>query len=398
MLFDEIKREISLLGSSFSRRAFHVSARPQPGQVLQRGKILIDYSSLDYLGLSLNDRVIRSIHQGVENHHATATSPRSSSGTYSSHVDFESVFARFLGTESALAFSTRTQAALSVLTALLNERDVLFSEDESSLPCADAAYLVNSGFQAFPRGDTKVLLEELQRAGSARRRIVVVESTSPLRGHVLKLSEILEVCRKADAHLIVDESYSLGALGLRGAGALDREGIIRNPVAIGVLASLETVGGFPFGVFASSGPLVELIGQRSRSLHSECAPSPALLCGALSALEACETMHHQRVSLLEMAALLDRGVSDVVGRPHAPPASPIVSVSCNRVTEAYELADALFQRGFLVDAVQQRGLLSQRGAVRFVINSAHTESHISKTVQGLSDVYRRVIVESLPSK
>jgi glycine C-acetyltransferase len=366
--------------------------------VLQRGKLLTDFCSLDFFGLARHDRVVRSIHQGIDHHHATSSSARSSSGSYSPHVELESGLARFFGTESALVFSSRNQAALSVLTAILNERDVLLAEDESSLPCADAAYLVNSDFQTFPRGDTKVLLDELQRASSRRRRIVVVESTSPLRGHVLTLSEILEVCRKTDAHLIVDESYSLGALGIRGAGSLDREGIVRNQSVVGTLASLGTLGGFSFGVFAATGLMIDLVGQRSRSLHSDCAPSPALACGALSAIELCETMHHQRVALLDTAARLERGISEVIGRPSALPLSPIVTVPCSRVTEALDLAEALFQRGILVDALQLKGPLSQRGAVRFVVSSALSESDISKTIQSLSDIYRRVISESHLSK
>ncbi len=394
VILDDIKRELESLWGAFPKREFHVAARRKSGRVDFKGRTLIDFSSWDYLNLASNDRVKRCAQETIASDGVGTATPRASSGTYRPHLLVEMRLSKFFGTEAALLFSSKSQAALSLLTSLVGERDAVFAEEDILLPAADASYLVNAPFQAFPRGDLSRLSADLQRASQSRRKIIVVESVSGSRGSVLELPPLLELCDRYDAYLVVDESFAIGCLGLRGSGLLEETHAMRNPKILCNINSLECLAGVSLGSLCGPSDLTALVAQRSRAFGTECSPAPAQAAALTEAIDLAEVMSVQRVLLLESALKLDRGISEVLGRSSSSPSVPLVTIPCDKFGRAMEYADALFSKNILVDAIQHRGLLSQSGSVRFIVTQAIDEQAIISAVKAFSEVHSRIRLAS----
>ena len=147
-----------------------------------RGRKVIDFSNWDLFRLNEHPRVISAVHRELEHWGLGGSAPRLSSGTGPQHLLLEARIARFFGVESAVLFVSRNQAVLSLLTALCNERTIVFVDEAMQSPVADAAYVVNAPIVTFNATVLDTLDSELAKAPEGFSRYIFAETISPLRG------------------------------------------------------------------------------------------------------------------------------------------------------------------------------------------------------------------------
>jgi len=389
MILSELQSELVLQGSG---RTLSVSQRRGGSVVEYRGKVLIDFAHFDYLHLGESRELRKAVQQYLEADGLIPSVPRLLSGSTLPLESAERALSKFLGTERSFLFPSRTQAVLSTITAIANERDVFFIDELIQGPFSDAAYLVGAEVHSFSSLDALAL--NLERASGARRRFVVVETLSPMGGTVHDLSPFLALCKRFLAELIVDETYSLGIVGARGAGGGEALVLSTNePLIRNVLLSIADLA---FGV-ASTGAVVsgssvviESIVQRSKALGSD-PPLPSFV-GALieKALEMVELAPLARAKIIQLATRLKQGLPHTSLLSTVGTLSPIISLQLPKLRKAQELATTLFQRGFLVDVLPRATPFSEAGVVRFVITSSHTEKQIEELLRLLSEILSKI--------
>ncbi|HET7800070.1 MAG TPA: 8-amino-7-oxononanoate synthase [Humibacillus xanthopallidus] len=190
---------------------------------------VLDLASNDYLGLSQDPRVIAAAHAALDRYGASATASRLVTGTLPVHRDLEAALCALTGQPSALAFSTGYAANLGALTALSGRGAEILLDAHAHASLHDAARMSRVPHATFAHSDPADLDRELAlRAGS--RVLVAVESIYSVLGDAAPLEELLEVCARHDALLVVDEAHGIGvagqgrglvaALGLAGAAGL----------------------------------------------------------------------------------------------------------------------------------------------------------------------------------
>ena len=217
----------------------------------------LDLASNDYLGLSRDGRVVAAAHDALDRHGTSATARRLVTGTLPVHRDLEAALCRLTGQPSALAFSTGYAANLGVLTAMSGRGAEILLDAHAHASLHDAARMSRVPHATFTHNDPDALDRELgQRAG--RRVVVAVESIYSVLGDAAPLTTLLEVCRRHDALLVVDEAHGIGVAG-DGQGLvheLDLAGADDLVVTVTLSKALGSQGGAVLGSTALRNHLV----------------------------------------------------------------------------------------------------------------------------------------------
>ncbi len=391
-LLTNLKLELDQICSKGEQTLLSPTLKISGTEIEYRGQRLINFASWDLFGLGNNPELKRLMQSQIELQGIAVCAPRGSCGTTPQHLELEERLARFLGQEAALLFSSKNQAVLSLLTAVLGESSLVATDDLVQSPIQDAAYLVNGNFISFPILDQERLNLELDRARkNYSSRFLVVESYSPLTGLAPDLNLISESALKYGAELIVDESFALGVFGLRGAGGAERYAL-KNLFAIYGALNFALCG---FGGFVSgSRILIDYLTTRSRSFLLE-NPLPSA-CAALNRriIELTELQINWRESLLKSVQIFLQATSPLIAALAAQ-SGPIVSIPFPSYASAKKLSAALLSRGFFVEALPILRPLSAKGVVRIIINMLHNRAEIEALSRLILELYPRVIKEDL---
>ncbi|NMC64416.1 MAG: pyridoxal phosphate-dependent aminotransferase family protein [SAR324 cluster bacterium] len=379
----DLKRELARLQAKGRLQDFSPLRDRQGATISYKNKKLVDFTNWDLFDVSSNQTVLNVVHKGLEEWGLGANAPRLSTGTNLQHLAFEKRLASFLGLERSLLFTSRNQAVLSLVTALLNEQCVAFVDELIQSPVADAAYLVNSNIVFFNPEKLEALETELQKIPMNFKKFIFLEGLSPLRGRVPPLVELLELALKYNSELILDESFSIGIFGLRGAGSLELLNSEKMPFCIFASLSYGLSG---LGAFvAGASVLCEYLINQSRTFSSEASLPPAYIAGSEAALNFIELSVATRERIARLGLRLKSGLRDLSFKTDEIPC-PLICISFERLSFASELAEGLFERGFLVEVLQRGGFLDNGALLRILLGASHTENHVDSLLQAIGDL------------
>mgnify|MGYP003347846358 CR=1 FL=1 len=203
-------------------------------------------------------------------------------------------------------------------------------------------------FKRYPHGD----LESLERALAAhpaRRKLVVTDAVFSMDGDLAPLEEILALCERHDALLLVDDAHGFGVLGANGRGVLEHLGL-ESPriVYVGTLGKAAGVAG---AFVAGGADVVETVLQRARTYMFSTA-GPALLAAAVE--ESLSVMRDEGWRRVHLKALVERLKSGLKasGARLAHSDTPIQPLIVGANAAALQLATELRERGILVPAIR----------------------------------------------
>jgi 8-amino-7-oxononanoate synthase len=171
----------------------------------------IQLGSNDYLGLSTHPRLKAAIARALEeDDRFCSTGSRLLTGNHERWDRLETDFAEFVAADAALYFPTGYAANIGLLSSILREGDVVFSDSANHASLIDGMRLSHARRVIFPHLDLDYLERELHRNSSPGEKFVVVERIFSMDGDRAPLSELFDLCERYGAWLIVDEAHSTG--------------------------------------------------------------------------------------------------------------------------------------------------------------------------------------------
>src|SRR6266536_5159617 len=274
----------ALRAASLDRHLREISSSQAP-EIEIEGRRLLNFSSNDYLGLANDPRLREAAIDAINEFGVGAGASRLISGTQSPHLRLESALAKWKGTDAALYFSSGYAAALGTIPALVTKDDVVLLDKLCHASLIDAAKLSGAILRIFPHNNLKKLeshLEWARREYAGRRVFIVTESVFSMDGDRAPLRELIELKKRFDALLMLDEAHAVGVIGLHGRGLAAEENLSNDvDVQMGTLSkALGTNGGYICG----SHDLIEWLVNRARSFIYSTAPPPAIAAAALAAV------------------------------------------------------------------------------------------------------------------
>jgi 8-amino-7-oxononanoate synthase len=249
------------------------------------GRRVLMFGSNNYLGLTTDPRVRQASVDAVNKYGPSCTGSRFANGTLELHLELEERLATFVGKESALVFSTGYQVNLGVISGLIGRGDVVITDKEDHASIVDGCMLSLGEMRRYRHNDIDHLERLLEGLDEDSGKLVIVDGVFSVAGDIAPLPELIELCQKYNARIMVDDAHSIGVMA-KGRGTSAHFGVTDQvDLIMGTFSkSFASVGGF----IAGDDVVIHYIQHHARSLMFSAAIPPSNAAAALAALDIME--------------------------------------------------------------------------------------------------------------
>ncbi len=398
-LFDKFLKNMGPLGKWASVAEGYFVFPKLEGQISNRmkfnGKEVITWSVNDYLGLS-NHPEVREIDAQAAKDYGSAypMGARMMSGHTEIHEKLEEELAEFVNKESAYVLNFGYQGILSTVETLVSKNDVIVYDIDSHACIVDGVRLHVGKRFTFQHNDIESLEKNLKRAEKIIEKtgggiLVISEGVFGMRGEQGKLKEIVDLKKKYDFRLLVDDAHGFGTLGATGAGAGEEQGVQDEiDVYFATFAkSMASTGAF----IAGSHDVIKFLKYNMRSQMFAKSLQMQLVVGARKRLHLLKTKPELRKKLWSNVNLLQNGLKDK-GFDIGTTKSCVTPVFLKGdVPEAMVLVKDLREKfnifcSIVVYPVIPKGLI----LLRLIPTTTHTKDDIEETLNAFESIREKL--------
>lgn len=362
---------LEMLEETGLRRELQPTARGAGAGAVRSGREMISFCDNDYLGLSMDPRVIEAGARALRTFGAGAGASRLVTGDHPLNHELETMIARLKGLPAARVFGSGYLANIGVVPVLVGPGDLIVM-DELSHSCLHAgARLSGARVERFRHNDAAHAGELL--TGARGRSLVITETVFSMDGDIAPLADLAAVCARRSAWLMTDDAHGFGVVE------------VDNPAPIQVGTLSKAVGAYG-GYVAGPAALIDLLASRARSLVYTTGLPPSVLASALASIEIMSSEPQLAATCLANARLF----ASLIG--HEPVDSAIVPVVFGETAKAMHASEALAREGYLVSAIRPPTVPEGTARLRFTFSATHREADV-RTLAAL--VLRQLEVEKV---
>lgn len=374
--------ELARAGLARRRRVVESAEGPH---LTVEGRRYLAFCSNDYLGLAHHPALVEAACRGAERYGVGAGASALISGHTEVHEALEARLARFVGLPRALHFGAGYLANLGLVAALAGRGGTVFSDELNHACLIDGARLSRAEVRVYPHLDLAALARMLETCATPGK-LVATDAVFSMDGELARLPELLALCERHDAWLVVDDAHGFGVLGEGGRGALAHFGIASPRIAY--MATLGKAAGVHGAFVAGHETLIEWLVQRARTYVFTTASPPLLACALMASLELIEAEEHRRQRLRSLIHRLRKNLDGVPWRlgVSETPIQPLI-VGDNRA--ALDLAEGLRERGIWVPAIRPPTVPAGSARLRIALSAAHNAEHADELAAALHELARR---------
>jgi glycine C-acetyltransferase len=328
-LFEKIKKNRGPLGQHSKDAHGYFTFPKLEGEIgprmVFRGKERLVWSLNNYLGLANHPEVRKADADAAAQYgFASPMGARMMSGNTNHHEQLENELSAFMQKEDTILLNFGYQGMVSAIDSLVDRHDVIVYDSESHACIIDGVRLHMGKRFVFPHNDIASCEKQLERATRIVEEtggsiLVITEGVFGMRGDQGKLKEIVELKKKYDFRLFVDDAHGFGTMGKTGAGTGEEQGVQDGiDVYFGTFAkSMAMIGGF----ISSKEDVVEYLRYNMRSqIFAKTMPTPLVL-GALKRLELLRSQPQLKNDLWKIVNALQKGLKDAgfdIGNTESP--------------------------------------------------------------------------------
>ena len=352
-------------------------------EIKGRGEVLVLCAN-NYLGLADHPEVVEAGLQGIRDYGAGTASVRFICGTLECHRQLEEQIARFVGTESSLSYVSCWNANEALFPTLCGPDDILLSDELNHASIIDGCRLVSkkTAKAIYRHNDLQHLEELLKNSGDHACRWVITDGVFSMEGDVCPLPELIELCQRYEAMLVVDDSHGIGVLGNSGRGTPEHFDCFgKVDVITGTLG--KALGGAAGGYIGASQRAIEILEQRARpSLFSNALPATV----AYSAGKAIELLERDNTLVQRLhanVAAFREGLAKL-GFECAPSPTAIIPIMIGDEAEAIRKSARMFELGVMVIGFGFPVVPKGEARLRVQVSAALTDEHVQQALDAFA--------------
>src|SRR5512137_871950 len=272
-------------------------------------KKVINVCANNYLGLSSHPEVVKAAHEGLDTRGYGMSSVRFICGTQDIHRTLENKVTEFLGTEDTILFPSCMDANAGVFEAILTSEDIMISDRLVHASIIDGMRLCSAQHDTFKHSNMEHLEEKLQLHADKRIKLVITDGVFSMDGDLAKLDELVKLCEKYDAMILVDDSHSSGFIGRTGRGTHEYFNVI-GKIDIITTTFGKALGGASGGCVSGRKEIVQMCRQKARPYLFSNTIAPVVVSGVLKVLEILSATTERRDKLEANAKFWRQGLID----------------------------------------------------------------------------------------
>ena len=341
--------------------------------------------SNNYIGLANKKEVVDSAIKALEKYGAGASSVRFICGTFDIHRALEERTANFLGLEAALTYTSCFAANTGAIPALLQDGDAVISDELNHASIIDGCRLVSKGVQkhVYKHADMQSLEEKLIATKDAGNVLVITDGVFSMEGNIAPLPQIIELCKKYNAILMVDESHASGVIGPTGRGTMEYYGIIQGVDIISGTYG-KALGGAGGGFIAASKDICDFLVQKSRP-HIFSNSLPPVLCAvALAAIDYLDKNPNIVTSLMEKTAYTRNAIKNLGLNPMEGD-SAIIPIIVGETSTAISASEAMLKKGLYAIGFGFPVVAEGAARIRLQISDTLSYEELDKAIAIIKD-------------
>ncbi len=347
--------------------------------VVMDGRDVIMIGSNNYLGLTQDPRVQEAAIKAIEKFGTSCSGSRFLNGTLELHEELEEKLATFVRKERALVFSTGYQTNLGSISTLMDKKTIIITDKTNHASIFDGIFLgsgLNMGvkIRRFKHNDMEDLDKTLARLNPELPKMVITDGVFSMEGDIVRLPQMIEICKKHRARLYLDDAHGLGVVGKTGRGTMEHYQLFDEVdlVMCTFSKSFASLGGF----IAGTKEVIDYIKHHSRPLIFSAAIPPANIAAVLKSLEIIETEPEIVTHLQDIGKKMRHAFNDL-GFDTGESETPIIPILVRNMDKTFAFWKALFEAGIYTNAVVSPAVPPDRTLLRTSFMATHTDDDLN---------------------
>jgi glycine C-acetyltransferase len=356
-------------------------------KVIVNGREMGMYASYSYLGLVGHPRINAAAKAAVDKFGTGTHGVRTLAGSLTLHSELEETIADFKHAEAAITYTSGYATNLTVISTLIGRGDYVISDKLNHASIVDGCMMSGAEFRRFKHNDMQDLERRLEQVPQGATALVIADAVFSMDGDVIDLPNVVALCRKYNAYLMMDEAHSVGVLGKTGRGIeehFDMWGSV--DIKMGTLSkTIPSVGGY----VAGKRELIDYLRHASRAYIFSAALPPAQ---AAAANESFKVILDEPWRLEKLNANTQQFISGLKGMGFDTmlTTTAIVPVLCGTDERAYALTQACQRNDVFVLPVVSPAVPEGLARLRATVLASHEPGEIARAMDVIGKAGREI--------
>lgn len=354
------------------------------------GRDVIMLGTNAYLGLSTHKKVLEAAHKAIDKYGSGCSGSPMLNGTLTLHKELSRELAKFMKKEDALVFSTGYQTSVGVISALVNRNDILIMDERNHASLVDGAILSRAKIVRYKHNYIESL-ETLLKKYENKPKLIVTDSLFSMEGTIINLPQIVQLAKKYNARLMLDESHAIGVMGPTGRGIAEHFGLLGEvDILMGTFSkSFASIGGFVVG----NQKIIDALRHTSRAHIFSASLPPAAVATVLAAIKIIDDEPERRSQLIKNAKFLANGLQNL-GYKINYYGNAILTIHCGHELIAVAAYKKLLEEGVFVNPVPNPAVPKNQELLRISLMATHNE----EILQHALDIFKKIRTQYWPQR
>ncbi len=359
----------------------------QGTEVEMGGHHVLMFGSNAYTGLTGDERIIEAGCAAMRKYGSGCAGSRFLNGTLDIHVQLERELADFVGMDDALCFATGFTVNSGVIPQLVGKDDYIICDDRDHASIVDGRRLSFATQMRYKHNDMADLERVLQRCAPDAVKLIVVDGVFSMEGDLCKLPEIVELKKKYNATIMVDEAHGIGVFGRQGRGVCDHFGLTKDvDLIMGTFSkSLASIGGF----IAADQVTIDSLRHTARTYIFSASCTPAATAAAMEALHIIQNEPERLKALWDVTHYALKRFREE-GFEIGDTESPIIPLYVRDIEKTFTVVARAFEEGVFINPVIPPACAPQDTLVRYALMANHTKEQVDLSVERLKKVFKEL--------
>ncbi len=362
-----------------------ISSGQDPIVTMADGSKVLMFGSNSYLGLSDDPRLKEAAIAAVQKYGTSCSGSRFLNGTLDLHEELEAKLAKFVGKEEAVTYSTGFQVNLGVVGCLGFRGGFIFLDSLDHACIIDGSRLSFSEVRKFRHNDMADLEKKLWLTPRNANKLIVVDGVYSMEGDLAPVPQLVELCQKYNASLMIDDAHGLGVVGENGSGTASHFGLTdKVDLIMGTFSkSFGSLGGF----IAGDKTVIEYLKHNSRTLIFSASMTPAAVAAASKALDIMIEEPERREHLWEVTRYAQEAFK-ANGFDTGHTQSPIIPLFVRDTFKAMTIVKLAYEQGVFITPVIAPAVPEKDVLIRFALMATHNKEHVDEAVEKLTKIFK----------
>lgn len=365
---------------------FRAISSEQDTEVIINGKKVLMFGSNSYMGLTNHPKVKEAAIEATKKYGTGCAGSPFLNGTLDIHKQLEARLAEFVGKEDAMIYSTGFEVNLGVVSCITGREDYVILDEQDHASIIEGRRLSFSTPLKYKHNDMDSLEDQLKKCAPDKVKLIVTDGVFSMEGDVAKLPKIVELAKKYDATVMVDEAHGIGVFGKQGRGTCDHFGVTNDvDLIMGTFSkSFASLGGF----IATDKEITNFLRHHSRSYIFTASITPASTAAANAALDIMLNEPERQENLWKLTNYaLDgfRNMGCEIGHTE----TPIIPLYIRDNYKTFTVTRDLLNEGVFVNPVVSPAVAPHDTLIRFSLMATHTKEQVTVALEKIQKVFRQ---------